>query len=150
MPKFMRFWAGIGFLIICASEGRAAPPFVLDARYEELDALELARDEQGKLVRGHMGVEGEGTLYEFGEPLPEERPVYEGSIVREGQRLFRTEFEGEVSEVDSSAVGETLAFAVSARLLGEPFDQLGQAVATEVELFERVAKPVWKRLLGLR
>lgn len=103
--------------------------------------------EQGKLARGHMGVDGVGTAYEFGEPLPEERSLFDNSVVRDGQRLFSVEYEGDTEPVDASGVGEELAFGVSARLLGRPLPELD--FEAEVEIFERVTKPIWKRLLGL-
>ena len=73
---------------------------------------------QGQLERAFAGSADDGVLVEMGEVQPEERDYFARSVVRDGARSF--ELDGATWTVDQ--VGESLAFAMASRFLGEPLD----------------------------
>jgi hypothetical protein len=74
---------------------------------------------QGRLQRAFAGSADDGVLVEMGQVQPEERDYFARSAVREGVRVF--ELDGATWTVDQ--VGESLAFAMASRFLGEPLDE---------------------------
>ena len=74
--------------------------------------------EKGKLLRACGGDADSGVVVDVGELLPEERPHFERSVVRDGKRYFYPDIGGNTLEVSAEAYGETLAFEVMARFLG--------------------------------
>jgi hypothetical protein len=92
--------------------------------------------EKGNLRRGFLG--SEDVLKEDrGEWLPEEKPFFEHSEVRDGQRYFYEEINGEKEEYHACAFGETLAQEVARGVLGCEFPP-----ALNAEIFFR--PPWWK------
>jgi hypothetical protein len=79
--------------------------------------------EAGKLLRAHGGCADEGVMLDVGDLLPEERPHFERSVVRGGERVFTTEIDGRIEEFDASSYGEELVFEVMGRFLGCRPDQ---------------------------
>ncbi len=79
--------------------------------------------EDGVLLRAYGGSAEEGVVVDQGELLPEERPHFERSVVRDGQRFFYADINGQMEEFDASAYGETLAFEVMGRFFGCPLDE---------------------------
>jgi hypothetical protein len=74
--------------------------------------------EHGVLLRAYGGAADEGVVVDEGELLPEERPHFERSLVRDGKRFFYADIGGRVAEFRAEAYGETLAFEVMARFFG--------------------------------
>ena len=79
--------------------------------------------ERGRLVRAYGGCADEGVMLDEGDLLPEERPHFERSVVRDGERFFYAEIDGRTEEFDASAYGEELAFEVMGRFFGCRPDQ---------------------------
>jgi hypothetical protein len=79
--------------------------------------------EESTLVRAYGGAADCGVVVDVGEWLPEERPHFERSVVREGKRFFYSEIDGCVEEFSTDAYGETLVFEVMARFFGCILDQ---------------------------
>jgi hypothetical protein len=102
--------------------------------------------EGGVLLRAYGGSADEGVVVDRGEPLPEERPHFERSVVRDGRRFFYADINGQREEFDASAYGETLAFEVTARFFGCPLDELTgiDPLGLPMEAFDReMPKPWW-------
>jgi hypothetical protein len=74
---------------------------------------------QGRLQRAFAGSAEDGVMVEMGAVQPEERDYFARSVVRDGVRSF--ELDGATWTVDQ--VGESLAFAMASRFLGEPLDE---------------------------
>jgi acyl carrier protein len=102
--------------------------------------------EGGKLLRAYGGAAEEGVVVDEGEWLPEERPHFERSVVRDGRRYFYADIGGEQEEFSASAYGETLAFEVVGRYFGCPPDQVHTQIdplELTMEAFERVSPRRW-------
>lgn len=96
--------------------------------------------EGGELLRAYGGSADEGVVVELGEWLLEERPHFERSVVRDGQRFFCAEINGRQEEFDASAYGETLAFELMGRFFGCRPDRVHPQIdpfALEMESFVR-------------
>ena len=97
--------------------------------------------EGGRLLRAYGGAADEGVLVDEGEWLPEERPHFERSVVRDGQRFFYADINGQMEKFDDSAYGVTLAFEMIGKFFGCRPDrvhpQIDPLVLT-MEAFERV------------
>ena len=74
--------------------------------------------EGGRLLRAYGGSGDDGVMADEGELLPEERPHFERSVVRDGERFFYAEIDGRTEEFDASAFGEELVFEVMGRFFG--------------------------------
>jgi hypothetical protein len=74
--------------------------------------------EAGRLLRAYGGCADEGVMLDVGDLLPEERPHFERSVVRDGERYFHAEINGRDEEFDASAFGEELAFEEMGRFFG--------------------------------
>ena len=74
--------------------------------------------EGGRLLRAYGGSADDGVMVDEGDLLPEERPHFERSVVRDGQRSFHAEIDGRTEEFDASAFGEELVFEVMGRFFG--------------------------------
>jgi acyl carrier protein len=108
--------------------------------------------EGGKLLRAYGGSADMGVVVDEGEWLPEERPHFERSVVRDGQRYFCTEIYGEEVEFDASAYGETLALEVMGRFFGCRPDQGHPQIdplGLTMESFERERPRWWRRPLKM-
>lgn len=79
--------------------------------------------EQGRLIRAFGGSADDGVVMDVGDLLAEEKPHFERSVVRDGERFFFSRFNGQTHEFDTSAFGESLVFEVMARFLGCPPDR---------------------------
>jgi hypothetical protein len=102
--------------------------------------------EGGKLLRAYAGCADEGVMMDVGEWLPEERPHFERSVVRDGERLFYADINGSEEELDASAYGEELAFEVMGRFFGCRPDQArdeADPLELPMEAFERVSGRRW-------
>jgi hypothetical protein len=74
--------------------------------------------EEGRRLRAYGGSAENGVLVDVGELLPEERPHFEESVVRDCSRYFYSDIDGHTAEFSADAYGETLTFEVMARFLG--------------------------------
>ena len=102
--------------------------------------------EAGRLVRAYGGCADEGVMLDVGDLLPEERPHFERSVVRDGRRYFYAEIDGRDEEFDASAYGEELAFEVMGRFFGCRPDQAkdeSDPFELPMEAFERVGGGRW-------
>lgn len=93
--------------------------------------------EKGKLLREYSGSGDDGVLSEIGELQPEEKPAFERSEIRDGERIFFEEIHGETEEFDVSCYGESLAFMMMTKFFDceldrsvegktDPFDLKGE------------------------
>lgn len=98
-------------------------------------------------VRIRYGSADDGVLLDEGDWLPEERPLYARSELRDGKRVFFHEINGQMEEFDHSSYGEEFVFALSARCFGQPLDQM-EDWGYPMEVFEPVRKPFWKWIFG--
>jgi hypothetical protein len=73
--------------------------------------------EQGKLVRVRAGSAEDGIIVDKGEPMPEERPLFARSVVRDGSRVYRQVINGHEEEFPEDAFGE----GVTRQALRRPF-----------------------------
>ncbi|WP_165252382.1 hypothetical protein [Paludisphaera soli] len=85
-------------------------------------------------------------MLEEGDPLPEERPHFERSVIRDGRRCFRAEIGGEIEDFDASSYGEELAFEVMGRFFGRRPDQ---ALGVDPDPFE-LPMEAFERTIGRR
>jgi len=69
----------------------------------------------GVLKRAFGGCADEGVMIDIGEPLPEERPHFERSILRDGERIFHAKIDGRIEEFDAASYGEELVFELMGR-----------------------------------
>jgi hypothetical protein len=102
--------------------------------------------EGGKLLRGYAGCADEGVMLDVGDWLPEERPHFERSVVRDGKRFFHADINGAAEEFDASAFGEELVFEVMGRFFGcRPDRAKGESDPLELpmEAFERADGRRW-------
>ncbi len=102
--------------------------------------------ERGKLVRAFGGSADEGVVLDEGDLLAEEKPHFEMSVVRDGQRFFYAEINGQMEEFDTSAFGEELTFGVMRRFLGGRPDQTSGEIdplELPMESFEPVRSRRW-------
>jgi hypothetical protein len=79
-------------------------------------------------------------MLDVGDLLPEERPHFERSVVRNGERFFHAEIDGRDEEFDASAYGEELAFEVMGRFFGGRPDRVHRGIdpfELPMEAFER-------------
>lgn len=72
----------------------------------------------GTLKRAFGGCADDGVVIDAGDLLPEERPHFEKSVVRDGERFFLGEFDGQIEEQDAASYGEELVFDVMGRFFG--------------------------------
>ncbi|WP_020470093.1 DUF6928 family protein [Zavarzinella formosa] len=98
--------------------------------------------ENGKLLRVRAGSSDAGVFLDKGEPLPEEQMLFAKSIMKDGQRVYPTEINGEVEEFSEDCVGEEFVFELSRRFLGKRFDQF-DAWELKMEKFARVKRSIW-------
>jgi hypothetical protein len=104
--------------------------------------------EGGRLLRAYAGAADCGVVLDQGELLPEERPHFERSVVRDGQRYFYTEIDGRMQEFDASAYGESLAFEAMDRFFGCRLDEGHPEIdplALPMEAFKRERPTKWWR-----
>jgi hypothetical protein len=88
----------------------------------------------GQVRRHFEGDSDNGVTSDVGELLPVEKPHFENSEVRDGERVFFADVAGTKEEFDVSAYGECLLFSVAGMLLGEELDGY-EADKLEIELF---------------
>ena len=94
--------------------------------------------ENGVLVRGHGGGDGEITI-DHGDLLPEELEWFDRSRIRDGERVFR---DPETSdEYTVGQIGGELTCAVSRRFLGQPFGEF-EFGNLQTERFQRSQHPI--------
>ncbi|MCA9800441.1 MAG: hypothetical protein KC777_00565 [Cyanobacteria bacterium HKST-UBA02] len=96
--------------------------------------------EKGKLIREFAGSADDGVTSEIGEPLPEEESIFKDSEVRDGERLFKCEYEGEVSYEPADGVGEALAWQVMGRYFGAPYLSADSHLELQMERFKKKRK----------
>jgi len=73
--------------------------------------------EGGECLRLRASADGE-VMQDLGDPLPEEVPLWERAVERNGQFFWEEEFEGEPYELDEISMGEEFVFEVSRRVFG--------------------------------
>jgi hypothetical protein len=101
--------------------------------------------ESGKLLRAYGGAAECGVMLDVGPWLPEERPHFERSVVRDGMRYFLVETDGQKEEYNAPAFGEDLVFELMAKFFGCRPDRVHPKIEPgelAMESFERV-KPRW-------
>ena len=84
--------------------------------------------EQGKFIRAFGGSADDGVVMDVGDFLAEEKPHFERSVVRDGERFFTSEIDGKIQEFEISAFGESLVFEVMGRFLGCPLDRATEEI----------------------
>ena len=102
--------------------------------------------ERGRLLRAYGGSADDGVVLDVGDLLEEEKPHFERSVVRDGQRIFFVQRGGQTKEFDASAFGESLVFEVMRRFLGCRPDQTRDGfdpIELPMETFERVRNSRW-------
>ncbi|QDV36889.1 DUF6928 family protein [Tautonia plasticadhaerens] len=100
----------------------------------------------GRLLRAYGGCADKGVMLDVGDLLPEERPHFERSVVRDGERFFSAEVGGQMEEFDASAYGEELAFEVMGRFFGcrpDRADSGADPLELPMESFEREKARWW-------
>ena len=102
--------------------------------------------ERGRLLRAFGGSADDGVVLDEGDLLDEERPHFERSVVRDGQRFFFPDINGQIEEFDTSAFGEELAFEIMGRFLGCRPDRTSEEIdpiELPMESFERIKGRRW-------
>jgi hypothetical protein len=101
--------------------------------------------EGGRLLRAYGGAADEGVVMDEGQWLPEERPHFERSVVRDGWRYFYAEINGQMEEFNAPAFGESLTFEVMGRFFGCRPDQGSEVDPLELpmESFDRIGPRRW-------
>lgn len=102
--------------------------------------------ENGRLIRAFGGSADDGVVLDEGDLFAKERPHFERSVVRDGQRYFYAETDGQAEEFDASAFGEELTFGVMSRFLGCRFDRTREGfdpIELPMESFEPVRSRLW-------
>ncbi len=102
---------------------------------------------EGRLVRVRAGATDGGVLVDHGDPLPEERPLFERSFLRDGQRIFVTDIDGVPVEFSDDAYGEEFVFELARRYVGCRLDQF-ESENLLIEKFERRRRGLLSWLLG--
>jgi hypothetical protein len=98
-------------------------------------------------IRVRYGAEGEEHINE-GELLPEEVELYKQSELRDGERVFKTEFDGQTFEQPESDMGEEFVIEMTKRYFGKRLDQF-ESLKWPMEEFRVPKKPgLWSRLFG--
>jgi hypothetical protein len=98
-------------------------------------------------IRVRYGSDGEEYINE-GELLPEEVELSKQSELRDGERIFKMEFDGQTFEQSESEMGEEFVFEVTKRYFGKRLDQF-QSLHWPMEEFRLPKKPgLWSRLFG--
>jgi hypothetical protein len=75
--------------------------------------------DHGRFLRAYGGSADDGVVVDLGDLLPEERPHFERSVVRDGERVFFAEVNGTTEEFDPSTYGDELVFEVMGRFFGD-------------------------------
>lgn len=116
------------------------------ALHSVVNLFKYAYFENGRLLRAYGGDADSGVVVDVGELLPEERPHFERSIVRDGKRVFFDDINGRRREFSAEAYGETLAFEVMARffgcVLGQTHPQIDPSELS-MESFDRQEPRKW-------
>ncbi|WP_152053431.1 DUF6928 family protein [Tautonia marina] len=102
--------------------------------------------DHGRLLRAYGGSADDGVVVDLGNLLPEERPHFERSIIRDGERVFITEFNGVTEEYDPSSYGEELVFELMGRFFGRNMAQWSgedNPYSLVMEGFDRLQPPRW-------
>jgi hypothetical protein len=102
--------------------------------------------EGGRLLRAYAGSADTGVTTDQGEWLPEERPHFERSVARDGERWFSADVGGTTQEFNAAGYAEELAFAVIGRFFGCRPDQVDAEVdplELPMESFDRQAPMRW-------
>lgn len=99
------------------------------------------------LIRARAGSADDGVFVDIGEWLPEERPLFAKSELRNGERIFFEEINGTIEEFDHSAFGEEFVFELSKRFFGQRID-CSECWDLKMEIFAPVRKSLFQRLFG--
>lgn len=97
-------------------------------------------------IRVRYGSESEEHINE-GERLPEEIELYKQSELRDGERVFNMEFDGQTYEEAESDMGEEFVFEVTKRFFGKRLDQF-ESLDWPMEEFRPLKRSLWSRLFG--
>jgi hypothetical protein len=103
--------------------------------------------ERGRLLRAYAGSADEGVMVDQGDLQPEEKPFFARSKVRDGERFFLADINGQENEFDAPSFGESLVFEMTAKFFGCTLDRF-DAWDLKMEQFERKKKPWWNYLVG--
>lgn len=97
-------------------------------------------------IRVRYGADGEEHINE-GELLPEEIELYKQSELRDGERFFKMEFDGQTFEQSELEMGEEFVFEVTKRYFGKRLDQF-ESLKWPMEEFRLPKRSLWSRLFG--
>ncbi|RTL44032.1 MAG: hypothetical protein EKK48_07015 [Candidatus Melainabacteria bacterium] len=89
----------------------------------------------GELIRAFAGDGEVDIIHENGNRMPEEERVYANSFEKDGSLVFPREISGKIEEFPLCAIAEEIIFALGARPLGMPLDEMPEDVF-ETELFD--------------
>ena len=84
---------------------------------------------------------------DVGDQLPEEHALFANSEMRDGERVFFQEINGEIEEFDHSSIGEEFVFELSKRYFGQRVDCV-DVWELMMEAFVPVRKTFFQRLFG--
>lgn len=88
--------------------------------------------EHGKLLRQYVGDADHDLISEIGEPQPEELPGFSRSKIKDGRRVFYHDIRGKMEEFDVGPYGEELAFRMSEKFFGSPYEEKGHNLPMEL------------------
>lgn len=98
-------------------------------------------------IRARYGADSEEHINE-GELLPEEIELYKQSELRDGERVFKMEFDGQSFEQPETNMGEEFVFELTKRYFGKRLDQF-EGLNWPMEEFRLPKKPgFFSRLFG--
>jgi hypothetical protein len=107
--------------------------------------------ENGELLREFSGGADQGVISDVGELQPEERPAFENSEIKDGERVFYDQVHGRIEEFSVDCYGEELTFQMMSKFFGHPFDRVldgeNDHNDLEAEVFYKTlkkSKPWWK------
>ena len=99
------------------------------------------------LVRARAGSADDGEFLDIGEWVEEEQQLFAKSELRNGERVFFDEIDGEIEEHDHSSYGEEFVFELSKRYFGERLDCI-DFWDLKMETFKPIKTSIIGRLFG--
>jgi hypothetical protein len=101
--------------------------------------------ENGTLVRALGGSHDAGCVIDLGAHMPEEEPHFANSKTIDNKLVFTTSILGSPKNFELSSYGESLVFAVAARVLGENSRWSGPGEDLMVQLFTKPTANAWHK-----
>ena len=102
--------------------------------------------QDGECLRLRASADGE-VIQDFGDPLPEELPLWERAIERGGELTWIEEIAGEEYDLDEVAMGEEFVFELGRRVCGCRLDEY-DVWALSMDQYYRPRRSLLSRLLG--